>query len=202
MTQKKIRGILFQLLFGVDTLIAITAYLTLGIIFKINPTIPGLIFSFVFTYLPDADLIPFFLLRKKFKWDSHWIIAHHPIAIIPAIGITTWLVSNMFHISDIFFLTTLSMFCISAHFVHDSFDPIGLHWFSPFRWTRYSFEHGFPEIAAPQKWERKKKELQKNTNAGLAYQISLRMEKVYATQIIIFVFLTTILVSWFYLFSK
>ncbi len=169
-----------QLFFGVDTLVALTSYIVLTIAFGAHPSIFILCLSLIFAYLPDFDLFIFFLFRRKFNWKSHWVIAHHSTIILPLTGALAYFMANAYQI-DKFYLLSLSLINVFAHFIHDSMHPVGFHWFSPFSWKRFVFQRGRFVAADPKVWEIRQKQLGLKNAFGT--ELALRLEKISSFQI-------------------
>jgi len=113
-------------------------------------------YAICFAHFPDADFLPFLILRKKIKWNDmcggHWPYGHHPIIVIPL----SFILSLAFHkvMSDFFpeqwtkdgmYVAWVALMATTLHFLHDSAQPQGLHWFSPIKWTHYTLRRGWPK---------------------------------------------------------
>ncbi len=96
-------------------------------------------FSVVSAYAPDGDFIPFLVFRKWIPVPSHRVIGHHPIFWLGlGLAIMPWS-----PIGGV--ILALGTMC---HFLHDSGEPQGLHWFSPFSWRMWRFGMaGFVEVS-------------------------------------------------------
>lgn len=183
-----------QLFFGIDTLVALASYTALTIVLNAHPSIFILFLSLMFAYLPDFDLFIFFLFRRKFNWKSHWVIAHHPIIIIPLTSVLAYFIATICQI-DKLYLISLFLIDVLAHFLHDSMHPIGFHWFSPFSWKRFVFQHGRFVAADPAAWEIRQKQLGAKNKFGT--ELALRLEEISSFQIIIVFLLLLIVLSLF-----
>lgn len=75
-----------------------------------------------FANVPDIDYIPFFLLRKKRNWTSHWLI-HYPV-----VGIIVALIVLLL---SPYWATLLGVGYL-AHLFHDGRDRQGLQFLWPF----------------------------------------------------------------------
>jgi hypothetical protein len=93
-------------------------------------------FSLVMAHFPDADFIFFLMVRNKMRIPSHWIVGHHPVIIIPVAGIVAVITSNFLGL-DVWYVLSIAVLDVLLHFIHDSVQYQGLHWFSPFLGTFY-----------------------------------------------------------------
>jgi hypothetical protein len=82
-------------------------------------------------HFPDLDLIPFLMVRNNMRIPSHWIVGHHPIIIIPLAGIIALITGHFLELGA-WYLFSIAVFDVFLHFIHDSIQYQGLHWFSPF----------------------------------------------------------------------
>lgn len=144
---------LTRIFFGVDVALGILIYVFGSIIFgesKFNIWFLG--FSLFCVHLPDFDFIPFLFLKKRVRWNGlcggHWPYGHHPILVLPLSAILAYVIlhtaGNYLRITNTTFAIFLAVTAVTVHFVHDSIQPHGLHWFSPFSWTHYTFRHIVP----------------------------------------------------------
>lgn len=129
-----------RILFGIDMSLGIVIYVLTSWIYGESFDAFILFFSIFFSFLPDMDFIPYLILKKKMRLISHWIFCHHPVLFIPIIAAAGWC-SSVWHGSDKYILF-IALSGITAHFIHDSWNEVGLHWFSPFSWKHYSLEGG------------------------------------------------------------
>jgi len=142
-----VRKLITRVMFGVDMSLGILIYLGMSLIFgmKFSPAILG--FSILCSHLPDVDMVPYLLLRKRFHLVSHQIFFHQPTWFVP-VG-TLCVVGFTFSLCDLFlvvdenfyrcYLLAIAGSAIFAHFLHDSSNLPGLHWLAPFTWERYAF---------------------------------------------------------------
>ena len=125
-----------QLVFGVDTTSAITLCALLGWAFGVHPTtttgIAYLAIAGFANYFPDLDLLIYLPFQKRFGWESHWSVGHHPAIVLPLVGWATWVGANGVDPEHVAYLTTLVVMCTTMHFVRDSMDVHGMQWLSPF----------------------------------------------------------------------
>lgn len=148
MTRSTFGRLLKQLAFGIDTTSAILWCAGLGLAFGIRPNFMEanlyVTFALICNYLPDLDLLIYLPFHKRWGIRSHWQLGHHPLLVIPAVGITTFQLANVWELQEVAFVTTLAIACVTSHFVHDSVHPCGLHWFSPLHWKHHLVLHGGP----------------------------------------------------------
>jgi len=98
----------------------------------LSPTL--LMFSIIFTLLPDSDFLYFYPKRHDTKYDhQHRNIIHFPLLYIPAGTLLIWSIwGNIWALS--FFLASL------GHFIHDSIGiGWGIKWLYPFSKNSYAF---------------------------------------------------------------
>lgn len=104
--------------------------------------------AIMFCHLPDADMIPYLILKRKLPIQSHWVIGHHPILFIPtSFGVTWYMTDNPFYL-------VMSIIGPISHFLHDMMNPAGLHVLSPFIWNRVTLYDHTPRILAKREWMR------------------------------------------------
>ena len=144
--------VLKQLVFGVDTIIGLWVYMVLGIAFWMPPSLICLALAIFFAYLPDLDLIPFFLLKKRLRLVSHWAVGHYPLWVTAISTLAVYLVASRVVPGSVLFLCTLCVTCIVSHFFHDSVQPHGIAWLGPWPSTRFVFRGGRLVAADPEKW--------------------------------------------------
>ena len=141
-----------QLVFGVDTTSAIMLCAVLGMIFNPHPgflpAVGYLLLAGFGNYLPDLDMVPYLLLRKRFGWRCHWDVGgHYPLIVLPLVGILTFLVARTTNIDNPIFATILVLACTFTHFVHDSTALPGFPWLSPFKKNVHmTLFYGWPRI--------------------------------------------------------
>jgi len=125
------KNLLAQLVFGVDTLIGLGAYILMSFAFEKDFSIWFLLLSGIFAYLPDFDLLIFFLLSKEQRRWGHWRLGfHHPMFFVPLSVLIVFFLSWKWAPDSAVYLTVLAFMGIMGHFIHDSTKD-GLHWFSP-----------------------------------------------------------------------
>lgn len=142
----KRRRLFLQLIFGIDTTNGILTCAILGLLFWIREPflvdIAYLSFAGFWAYAPDLDLAVYYPLRERLGLTDHWIIGHYPLFVIPGAGLVTFFGATWLHLDHVPYLTTLSLVCVTGHFLHDSMEEVGLPWLAPFNWTHFSLRGG------------------------------------------------------------
>ncbi len=143
-----------HVLFGVDMIVAMLAYALVLSVFPGDWNWWMLIGSVLFAHLPDLDMVPYFILKRffgvQFRLSSHRVIGHYPIIVIPLVVVC---VIGLADNNEMAWLT-LAMIGIVGHFIHDSTEPQGLHWFSPISWDRITLMRGWPDKVSRYRWIR------------------------------------------------
>lgn len=199
MNQYTTSRLIAQLVFGVDTTIALGTYLVLSLLFGLEFSWTYLLLALAFVYLPDADFLWFMLLPKRLRrWGHWWFGLHHPLLFLPLVGLVTWFISaSLLPPLEATFLTTLALVCVLGHFIHDSTNP-GLHWFSPIsRDWRVSFDplrwlhirttrHGLHVLSPAEVTERYANTRRQSEGSGLHNEVATRLEPVTKAQLATF----------------
>jgi hypothetical protein len=193
---KIILRILAQLTFGWDTVIAFGVYVIMSFAFQETFNLWFLAWSIFFAYAPDLDFIYFVFQSKDIKKWGHWRLGfHHPLFFIPLFGILGWVISNIHYPGHEFYLTTLAIFCVFGHYIHDSTRD-GLHWFSPItrdwkisfnalEWLNVRVTYNSLHILSREEVEtRYKHTAQKSLSGGTINEIATRIEPVTKAQLI------------------
>lgn len=134
---KKLLTFAMQVGMGVDMIVAMIAFLISSFIFGIEFSWIGLGCAIIFAHLPDTDMIPYMILKKifgvKFRLPSHRLIGHHPLLVIPIVVIPLY-----YFVPGIMgpYLASIALIALIGHFAHDTMEPQGFHWLSPFYWGR------------------------------------------------------------------
>lgn len=128
--------LLVRIIFGQDVSIGILWYILFSACFgeRFNPWVLG--FSVFCAISPDTDLLPWKILRKRFSIQSHQDVFHHPIIFIPAVAGVGIIFAHIIGIDKIF-ASIIAIGAAMLHFMHDSYNSTGMHWLSPFGWSRY-----------------------------------------------------------------
>ncbi len=150
---KKLAGLAIRLIVSIDCSIGILVYLVCSLVFHEPWNGKIFIFSLFMAHLPDFDLIPYLMIRKRMRIPSHWIVGHHPLIIIP-LGIASSIPLASILEVDVWYLASIAGFGVFFHFLHDGVQIQGLHWCSPFSWQRYTLNDGFPKKVSRWFWLR------------------------------------------------
>lgn len=129
-----LKAVALQLMFGWDTITGLGAFALLSLAFDEPANVYVLLFAGFCAYLPDIDMIPFMLLRKRLGiLTGHWVFFHHPPIVLPVVLCASLLGAPVFYPGHTAFITTLALVCVVGHFIHDaSAKPGGFHLLSPF----------------------------------------------------------------------
>lgn len=193
-----------KILIGVDMSTGILIYTILSLVFGIDFDLFVLIFAIWCAFLPDSDMVPYLLLRKKYGLVSHHIFFHHPPLFILFAGIISCFFAQWYGISGWYAVSIATCGSI-LHFIHDSCSPngVGAHLFSPFSWKRYSFARGIIPHYVSDKFVREYYEelgmMSRKMDSAL-YEIVFRteIEKITLKTVLFFIFSVSTL-SCFYL---
>ena len=144
-------ALLKQLVFGVDTISAVALCTIFGLIFDPYPEFSSVIgylaLAGLGSYLPDLDLLIYLPFRKRFNWESHWDVGHHPLIVLPLASALTFVAVQGMGIGNATHATALMFVCVLIHFIHDSTDRVGFPWLSPFNMNVYlTLYYGWPRI--------------------------------------------------------
>jgi hypothetical protein len=174
-----------RILIGVDMTIGILLYLTISILFGEKFSVIFLAVTIFFAHFPDADMIPFLFLRKKFDLVSHQPIGHHPLILVPLTGAVGHWIGGPY-LSALMAISTL------YHFVHDSAEEVGLAWLSPFSKKRWSLLGGWPR-RVPDKfveefYEKVREISRKGDSAANEIKLRVEMDAFNPTTMFFFVF--------------
>ena len=122
-----------QIAFGWDTNIALYSFVMLSFLFGEGANLWFFCIAGIAAYLPDLDLIPFLLLRKRMHIAGHWVFGHYPIIILPLEVATVGIIALTVCQHHALFLISLVVVCTIGHFVHDAAAKShGFHLLAPF----------------------------------------------------------------------
>lgn len=137
-TGRKTLKVLYALILhgmNYDTSFGITWFIILSSIASavgvdIHPTV--IILSIFCVHAPDADFIPLLFLHKRFRVWGHWIVGHYPILVLPLSGMLSYKITTMFASQQTpLWIAGLCTEDVIFHFLHDSREEMGFHWFAP-----------------------------------------------------------------------
>jgi hypothetical protein len=94
------------------------------------------------THLPDADMIPYLILRKRHRLISHWIFAHHPLLLLPLVALASYAGAKICAPDAVGYTVGLMTTGVFLHFAHDGLHKEGFPWLSPFTFTQLGFHEG------------------------------------------------------------
>ena len=110
-----------QLIFGWDTTIALLGFALVSLAFGEPANLWLLALAGFFAYLPDLDMGPFFLMRRRFNITvGHWVIGHYPPIVLTVEGVVAGLVTHVLWPGHEAFLVVLALVCTAGHFAHDA----------------------------------------------------------------------------------
>lgn len=94
------------------------------------------------THLPDWDMIPFLVFRRRYRLISHWGIGHHPLLLLPLVAMASFCVSRIWMAGAVGYIVGMVCTGVFLHFAHDGVGKLGFPWLSPFCMTRLRFRGG------------------------------------------------------------
>jgi membrane-bound metal-dependent hydrolase YbcI (DUF457 family) len=132
----------WRTLTGVDVALGILLFAALSLAFgrRADPLALGVALGAA--VVPDLDFLPFFVLRKRLRYSSHRRIGHHPLLVIPGVGLAGAGMAAWLRPGGELFFGLLAAAAVTAHLLHDAVHPIGLHWLSPWSWRHYRLSGG------------------------------------------------------------
>ncbi len=101
-----------------------------------------LFLSLLSTHLPDADMIPYLMFRKRYRLISHWIFAHHPPLVLPFVALASFWAAKIWAPDAVGYTVTLVTTGVFLHFAHDGLHTEGFPWLSPFSLTQFRLRGG------------------------------------------------------------
>jgi len=110
------------------------------------------LWSIAFVHAPDIDMIPYLLLKRRLPYGSHWLIGHHFLILLPLYGMIGRHVGQHYG-KPASYLAVIAMLDAIAHLIHDSTQPQGLHWLSPFIWKRHALGWFLPREVSKGTWK-------------------------------------------------
>lgn len=173
-----------RILFGVDMIFAMILYVVFSLIYQ-NYDFTLLLWSIFFAHLPDVSMAIYPFCKKwvinKFGIPSHRPLTHHPVLLISAIAISCYFLAPVLGYSISMFIL-LAVSNLFVHFVHDSIEPQGMHWISPFSWKRITLKNGFPEYVPENIWHDIHWEKEKKYAMSSKDEFTQRADKVSVVQ--------------------
>ena len=137
---------LVKILFGVDMALGFFNYVAWSWIAGQRFSVLFLFLSIFSTHFPDADMIPYLFLRRRYRLVSHWIVGHHPLLLLPFVAVTSFVAAKILMPDRVSYTVALITSGVLLHFLHDGASSLGFPWLSPFSQTRFRFRSGKPII--------------------------------------------------------
>ncbi len=190
------KKLIVGVIFGIDMIFAMILFVVLSMAYK-QHDLSLLFWSVFFGHLPDVSMAVYPFCKKwainKFGIPSHRPLTHHPILVIPLVIIVCYFLSPAFGYPTSMFIV-LAVSNLFVHFVHDSVEPQGMHWLSPFSWGRFTLKNWVPEYVPRDTWYKIHWEKEKKYSASSKDEFAQRVDKVPQLQKIVWgvVFLITI----------
>lgn len=133
---------LIRIFFGVDVALGFFNYTAWSWLMARHFNIWFLFLAIVSTHLPDVDMIPYLLLRRRYGLISHWIFGHHPLVVLPLAGIVSFESTRIWSSAGAGYIVTMVTAGVLLHFAHDGLGNLGFPWLSPFSIKRFRFRRG------------------------------------------------------------
>jgi hypothetical protein len=151
---------LIRVFFGVDMALGLLNFVAWSWAMEQRFKVIFLALSILSTHLPDWDMIPFLLLRKRYRLYSHWIVGHHPVFVLSAVVLGSYFAAKTWAPEAVGYAVDMITCGVVLHFLHDTCNPIGFPWLSPFSLVHFRLQKGKPiimsqaELDASEKRER------------------------------------------------
>jgi hypothetical protein len=139
---------LVRILFGVDMALGCFNYVAWSWIAGPRFNALFLFLSILSTHLPDADMIPYLFLRRRYRLVSHWVIGHHPMLLLPFVAAASFVAAKILMPDRVSYTVALVTSGVLLHFLHDGASRLGFPWLSPFSQTRFRFRSGKPIVVS------------------------------------------------------
>jgi LexA-binding, inner membrane-associated putative hydrolase len=130
---------LFRIFFGVDMTLGLFNYVACSWLAGQHFSVLFLFLSIFSTHLPDVDMIPYLLFRKRYRLVSHWVFAHHPLILLPLVAIASFVTAKIWMPDRAGYTVALITAGVLVHLMHDGMDALGFPWFSPFSKAQFRF---------------------------------------------------------------
>jgi hypothetical protein len=128
-------------------------------------------------------MLVYLLFRNKLSLHSHRVLGHHPLLLILFGLVAAWVFAYQFHLNAVY-LMILTSVSLLGHFLHDSLDEHGLHWFSPFIWTGYSLQGGSFKVIPETDWKRVLESKHGNSHSTSVAEFEVRLRPITKLQIL------------------
>ena len=139
---------LVRILFGVDMALGCFNYVAWSWIAGQRFSAWFLFLSIFSTHFPDADMIPYLLLRRRYRLVSHWIVGHHPLLLLPFVAVASFAAAKILKPDCVSYTVALITSGVLLHFLHDGASSLGFPWLSPFSQARFRFRSGKPIVVS------------------------------------------------------
>jgi hypothetical protein len=137
---------LTRIFFGVDMALGFLNYAAWSWLAGHQFSVWFLLLSIFATHLPDADMIPYLLLRRRYQLVSHWVVGHHPPLVLGTVAIVSFWAASTWLPNLAVYITCLVTSGVLLHFLHDGMSRLGFPWLSPFSAKFFRFQRGKLEI--------------------------------------------------------
>ena|SRR6202453_5281283 len=148
---------LIRIFFGVDMTLGLLNYVVWSWALGQRFNVIFLALSILSTHLPDWDMIPFLLLRKRFRLHSHWIVGHHPMVVFTVVVLASYFGAKAWAPHAVAYTVGMIKCGVVLHFCHDTMSPLGFPWLSPFSQMHFRFQRGKSIIVSRAELEASKK---------------------------------------------
>jgi LexA-binding, inner membrane-associated putative hydrolase len=139
---------LIRIFFGVDMALGLLNYVAWSWAMGQRFNLAFLALPILSTHLPDWDMIPFLLLRKRYRLYSHWIVGHHPVFVLSVVVLGSYFAAKTWAPEAVGYLVGMITCGVVLHFLHDTCNPIGFPWLSPFSQAHFRLQKGKPIIVS------------------------------------------------------
>jgi hypothetical protein len=133
---------LIRIFFGVDMALGFFNYAAWSWIVGNKFSIWFLLLSIFSTHLPDTDMIPYLLFRRRYRLISHWVLGHHPLLVLPLVATVSFGAAKVWIPDGLGYTVAIVTTGVFLHFVHDGMDSLGFPWLSPFSMIQFRFQSG------------------------------------------------------------
>jgi hypothetical protein len=133
---------LIRIFFGVDMALGLLNYVAWSWAMGQRFNIFFLALSIFSTPLPDWDMMPFLLLRKRYRLYSHWIVGHHPLFVFTAVVLGSYFAAKAWAPDTVGYTVGMITCGVMLHFWHDTMSKIGFPWLSPFTQAHFRLQRG------------------------------------------------------------
>lgn len=140
---------LFRILLGVDMALGLWNYVFWSWLAGQRFNVFFLVLSVFATHLPDGDMIPYLLLRRRWGLVSHWVIGHHPMLLLPLVTLAGWAAARMWLPDQVGYTVALLTAGVFLHLAHDGLNGLGFPWLSPLSRTHFRFRVGKSVVVPP-----------------------------------------------------